>query len=61
MKVIDLLENVQEGVNVNVVCNGVIVSCYNGRDSIDEKYNNCEVIDVDIFDNDFFLEIVGEV
>lgn len=47
MKVIDLLSVLHDSVNVRIISNkydGVIIlSYYDGKNSIDEQYNECEI------------------
>ena len=45
MKVIELLSVLHDSVNVRIVDNEHedILSYYDGKNSIDEQYNNCEI------------------
>lgn len=47
MKLIDLLSLINENSNVLLIdISYEIVSGYNGKDSIDSKYNNCKVCEI---------------
>lgn len=63
MKVIDFLEKVSEDAVVNLVYRGEIISYYDGKNSIDEIYNEREVLDIDIepFDGAFFLTLENPI
>jgi len=37
-------ENYGDNVNVQVIENNIVVSKYDGKDSIEEEYNNCDVV-----------------
>jgi len=43
MKLIDLLEKIDESSNVMIWEDNEVVSSYDGKNSIDEKYNDREV------------------
>lgn len=58
MKLIDLLQIIEENENIIVAnSNGYIVSEYNGRDSIDEKYNECKVLQLCTFQEYILIHI----
>lgn len=42
----DLMSNMRDTLNLTVVKDGQIVAYYDGRDSIPECYNDCELIRV---------------
>lgn len=47
MKLIDLLNVYDENDNLTVVnSDDDFLSCYDGKNSIDEKYNECEIIKI---------------
>lgn len=47
MKVIDILEIVNENTCVHIVENEKVVSTYDGKNSIDKKYNDMPVKKID--------------
>lgn len=52
MKLIELLEITSESTNVFVRdTNGNDLAMYDGKNSIDEIFNNCKIIDMQISDN----------
>lgn len=58
MKLIDLLQIINDNENIIVAnSNGYIVSEYNGRDSIDEKYNDCKVLQLCTFQEYILIHI----
>lgn len=61
MKVIDLLENLQDDVIVKLTYRGETVSCYDGKNSIDEIYNERNVIDVDMYSGVIYLELENPI
>ena len=40
MKVIDLLERISDSARVEIYEKGVLISLFDGKNSIDDKYNN---------------------
>lgn len=57
MRLEELLQVVNENKNVVVRINGKEVSYYDGRNSIDVKFNSAIVCSVDCQDNTFYVEI----
>lgn len=59
MKLIDLLQVIDENRQVEIF--GVDVwEVYNGKDSIDEKYNDCLVDKITTKDNKILIDIITE-
>ena len=57
MKLIDLLSVTSEITNVNVYnLDGDLITFYDGKNSIDEKYNDIEVFEINVNSND--LEVI---
>lgn len=48
MKLIDLLEKIDESSNVMIWEDNEVVSSYDGKNSIDEKYNDREVKSISV-------------
>jgi hypothetical protein len=48
MKLIDLLEKIDESSNVMIWEDNEVVSSYDGKNSIDEKYNDREVESISV-------------
>ena len=64
MKVIDIIEKVSSFTNVKLVHNydsKTVLSEYNGKDSIDEKYNNYNVAFISVsVNNELMLYVVED-
>ena len=64
MKVIDIIERVSSFTNVKLVHNydsQKVLSEYNGKDSIDEKYNNYNVAFISVsVNNELMLYVVED-
>ena len=57
MKLIDLLSVTSEVTNVNVYnLDGDLLTFYDGKNSIDEEYNDIEVFEINVNNND--LEVI---
>lgn len=60
MKLIDLLSITSEVTNVNVYnLDGDLLTFYDGKNSIDEEYNNIEVFEINVNNN--YLEVIIRV
>ena len=57
MNVENVLMTLNENSRVEIFNNGKLVSCYDGKNSIDECYNNCNVIGLEIFGNSLIINI----
>lgn len=57
MKLIDLLSVLDKFKNVVVNYCGDAVTFYDGRNSIDKRYNDCEVMNVSAEDDAIIIEI----
>lgn len=63
MKVIDIIERISSYITVKLIDNHnteTVLSEYNGRDSIDEKYNNYNVAFISVSVNNELLLYVTE-
>jgi len=59
MMLMEVLEVMDENKNVNVVLMGDVVTYYDGKNSIDEFYNDFKVIGISAEDNTIVIEIMG--
>ena len=57
MKLEELLSVISENKNLHVLMNGENVGIYDGKNSIDEKFNNKIVYNVDCENDEFFVEV----
>ena len=57
MKLTDLFNILSEHDNIDVYRDGVLVAQYDGKNSIDEVYNNCEVVAWDGTQRNVVVEI----
>ena len=57
MNVENILKTLNENSRVEIFKNGRAVSMYDGKNSIDECYNNCNVISMEIFGNSLIINI----
>jgi len=57
MKLEELLSVFSEHKNVNIFMNGENVGIYDGKNSIDEKFNDKIVCNVDCENDEFFVEV----
>lgn len=57
MNVENILRTLNENSRVEIFKNGMVVSCYDGKNSIDECYNNCNVISMEIFGSSLIINI----
>ena len=62
MKLIDLISVCNDCINVDVVSNETaeILSTYDGKNSIDEKYNDCIVVSVSVSINGNLMIYINE-
>lgn len=58
MMLLDVLEMMDENTNVNVLLMGDIVTYYDGKNSIDEWYNDYKVIGMFVENNTLNIEIM---
>lgn len=57
MKLIDLLSIIDANINVKVFVGADNVSTYDGKDSIDSKYNDFDVFNMTIVNNTIHIEL----
>lgn len=58
MKVIDILSIVTDYTNIAIYTTaGEIVSWYDGKNSIDEKYNDADVVQITVINNKLVIYI----
>ena len=57
MILIELLETINENKTVKIIKDNKIISIYDGKNSIDNIYNNCILKDIKIKDKIIFIEI----
>lgn len=58
MKLIDLISLFDENKYVNVHnADGDLLCMYNGRDSVDDRYNGCEVIAISVWGHTLIVTI----
>ena len=57
MILIELLEKINDNKTVKIIKDNKIISVYDGKNSIDNIYNNCILKDIKIKDKIIFIEI----
>lgn len=58
MKLIDLISVIKDNTNVRITFGDFfVISEYDGKNSIDAKYNNCEVLSVEIVNDKLYIDI----
>lgn len=57
MKLINLLEVISENITISIYKDGYMVCNYNGKDSIDEDWNDYEVLKIEVCENKILIDI----
>lgn len=57
MKLINLLEVISENITISIYKDNYMVCNYNGKDSIDEDWNDYEVLKIEVCENKILIDI----